>query len=167
MRGRRPDGRLDLLHAERDLIVVNKPAGLLAIPSAPGRGEHEDSVLGRARAYARHKRGRQAYAGMLHRLDRGTSGALAVALSREPRRRERLFLFVRSISKWAMSDVFAVGVYIAFLAANATDRMDAKLHGGFFWFVGYCVVSLLALQFARVDAAVNPPRAVAPSSPEP
>lgn len=83
MAGRRPDGRLDLLHAERDLIVVNKPAGLLTIPSAPGRGEHEDSVLGRARAYARHKRGRQAYAGMLHRLDRGTSGALAVALSRE------------------------------------------------------------------------------------
>jgi 23S rRNA pseudouridine1911/1915/1917 synthase len=83
MRGRRPEGRLDLLHAERDLIVVNKPAGLLAIPSAPGRGEHEDSVLGRARAYARHKRGRQAYVGMLHRLDRGTSGALAVALSSE------------------------------------------------------------------------------------
>jgi 23S rRNA pseudouridine1911/1915/1917 synthase len=40
-------------------------------------------VLGRARAYARHKHGRRAYAGMLHRLDRGTSGALAIALSRE------------------------------------------------------------------------------------
>lgn len=79
----RAGARLDLLHAERDLIVVNKPAGLLAIPSAPGRGDHEDSVLGRARVYARHKRGRQAYVGMLHRLDRGTSGALAVALSRE------------------------------------------------------------------------------------
>lgn len=80
---RRPGQKLDLLHAERDLIVVNKPAGLLAIPSAPGRGDHEDSVLGRARVYAQHKRGRQAYVGMLHRLDRGTSGALAVALSRE------------------------------------------------------------------------------------
>jgi 23S rRNA pseudouridine1911/1915/1917 synthase len=64
-------------------MVVNKPAGLLSIPSAPGRLEHEDSVLRRARAYAAHKRGRQAYAGMLHRLDRGTSGALAVALSRQ------------------------------------------------------------------------------------
>ncbi len=87
---RRAEGRLDLLHAERDLIVVNKPAGLLAIPSAPGRADHEDSVLGRARAYAQHKRGRQAYAGMLHRLDRGTSGALAVALSREVHRAGRL-----------------------------------------------------------------------------
>jgi 23S rRNA pseudouridine1911/1915/1917 synthase len=80
---RRAGARLDLLHAERDLIVVNKPAGLLAIPSAPGRADYEDSVLGRARVYAQHKRGRQAYVGMLHRLDRGTSGALAVALSRE------------------------------------------------------------------------------------
>lgn len=77
---RRPE-RLVLLHAGRDLIVVNKPAGVLAIPSAPGRAAHEDSMLARAREYARHKRGRQAYAGMLHRLDRGTSGALAIALS--------------------------------------------------------------------------------------
>jgi 23S rRNA pseudouridine1911/1915/1917 synthase len=75
--------RLILLHTEPDLIVIDKPAGLLTMPSAPGRGEHEDSVLARAREYARHKRGRQAYVGLLHRLDRGTSGALAVALGRE------------------------------------------------------------------------------------
>ena len=84
MSGRRPArARLDLLHAERDLIVVNKPAGLLTMPTAPGRAEHEDSLLARARDYARHTRGRQAYVGLLHRLDRGTSGALAIALSRE------------------------------------------------------------------------------------
>jgi 23S rRNA pseudouridine1911/1915/1917 synthase len=75
--------RLVLLHAERDLIVIDKPAGVLTMPSAPGRAEHEDSVLRRAREYARHKRGRQAYVGLLHRLDRGTSGALAIALSRD------------------------------------------------------------------------------------
>ena len=82
-RAARTHQRLILLHAERDLIVIDKPAGLLTMPSAPGRGEHEDSVLRRAREYARHKRGRQAYVGLLHRLDRGTSGALAVALSPE------------------------------------------------------------------------------------
>lgn len=87
--GRRRE-RLVLLHAERDLIVVDKPAGLLTMPSAPGRGEHEDSLLARAREYARHKRGRQAYVGLLHRLDRGTSGALAVALSPEVHTEGRL-----------------------------------------------------------------------------
>ena len=72
------------------MIVVDKPAGLLTMPSAPGRGEHEDSVLSRAREYARHKRGRQAYVGLLHRLDRGTSGAVAVALSRQAHAEGRL-----------------------------------------------------------------------------
>lgn len=89
-RGRRRPERLVLLHTEADLIVIDKPAGLLTMPSAPGRGEHEDSVLARARDYARHKRGRQAYVGLLHRLDRGTSGALAVALSRDVHAEGRL-----------------------------------------------------------------------------
>ena len=31
--------RLVLLHTERDLIVIDKPAGLLTMPSAPGRAE--------------------------------------------------------------------------------------------------------------------------------
>jgi 23S rRNA pseudouridine1911/1915/1917 synthase len=85
-----PSRRLVLLHEERDIIVIDKPAGLLTMPSAPGRGEHEDTVLLRAREYARHKRGRQAYVGLLHRLDRGTSGALAVALSRDVHAEGRL-----------------------------------------------------------------------------
>lgn len=81
--------RLDLLHEDRHIVVVNKPAGLLTIPSAPGLGGGEDTLLGRAREYARHKQGRRAYAGMLHRLDRDTSGALAIALSREAHQRGR------------------------------------------------------------------------------
>jgi 23S rRNA pseudouridine1911/1915/1917 synthase len=89
-RGRSRRDRLVLLHAEADLIVIDKPAGLLTMPSAPGRTEHEDSVLARAREYARHKRGRRAYVGLLHRLDRGTSGALAIALSPEVHAEGRL-----------------------------------------------------------------------------
>jgi 23S rRNA pseudouridine1911/1915/1917 synthase len=85
----RRDRRLDLLYADRDLVIVNKPAGLLSIPSGPGRGEYEDTLLGRAREYARHKQGRRAYAGMLHRLDRETSGALAIALTRAAHERGR------------------------------------------------------------------------------
>ena len=77
------EGACDLLYADRHILVVDKPAGLLTIPSAAGLGDREDTVLGRAREYARQKQGRRAYIGMLHRLDRGTSGALAIALSRE------------------------------------------------------------------------------------
>ncbi len=64
--------------------------------------------------------------------------------------RYRVYLFTRSISKWAMADVFAVGVFIAFLAANALDNLDAKIHSGYYYFVMYCIVSNLSFQFLYV-----------------
>jgi 23S rRNA pseudouridine1911/1915/1917 synthase len=73
----------EILHEDEHVLVLNKPAGLLTIPSSPEAAPTEDTVLRRVREYLRLKRGHQAYAGALHRLDRDTSGALAVALSRE------------------------------------------------------------------------------------
>jgi 23S rRNA pseudouridine1911/1915/1917 synthase len=73
----------DILHEDEHILVLNKPAGLLSIPSAPGRGGTEDTVLRRVREYMAFKRGHKTYVGMLHRLDRDTSGALAVALSKD------------------------------------------------------------------------------------
>jgi uncharacterized paraquat-inducible protein A len=79
-------------------------------------------------------------------------GALlaVVALLRKPVPRYRIFAFVRSISKWAMADVFAMGVYVAYLASKAAQALDAEIRVGFYYFVAYCVVSLLALQFMSV-----------------
>lgn len=65
---------------------------------------------------------------------------------RQATARQRLYLAVRSLSKWSMADVFVVGVFIAFLAAVATDNLHAILEPGFYWFVGYCLVSNLAFQ---------------------
>lgn len=65
--------------------------------------------------------------------------------------RYRLFAFVRGISKWAMADVFVVGVYIAYLSAKATDALDAQLHEGFYYFTAYCLISLLSVQVMRVE----------------
>ena len=65
--------------------------------------------------------------------------------------RYRIFAFVRGISKWAMADVFVVGVYIAYLSAKATDALDAQLHEGFYYFAAYCLISLLSVQVMHVD----------------
>lgn len=73
----------DILHEDDLIIVLNKPAGLLSIPSNPEAGSSEDTVLRRVREYLQFKRGHKSYVGMLHRLDRDTSGSLAVALSKE------------------------------------------------------------------------------------
>lgn len=71
-----------ILYEDGQVLVLDKPAGLLTIPSAPGRTD-EDTVLTRVRAYMTRRRGSAGYVGTLHRLDRDTSGALAVALTRE------------------------------------------------------------------------------------
>jgi len=73
----------DILHEDSDIIVLNKPAGLLSIPSSPHAGSSEDTVLRRVREYMEFKLGHKSYVGMLHRLDRDTSGSLAVALSKD------------------------------------------------------------------------------------
>ena len=73
--------------------------------------------------------------------------------------RYRLYLLVRSMSKWAMADVFAVGIFIAFMAGNAIDNLDARVHPGFYYFIAYCLISNLSFQFLYV-----PPPDQAPTS---
>ena len=80
-------------------------------------------------------------------------GALLVLVLvlRNPTTRTKIYYFVRSISKWAMADVFVVGVYVAYLSAKATENLDAQVEIGFYYFTAYCLVSLLALQFMTVE----------------
>lgn len=64
---------LDIIHADSEIVVVNKPGGLLAVP---GRGpDKQDCVTARARAL---------YPDMIdqpavHRLDMATSGLMVLA----------------------------------------------------------------------------------------
>ncbi len=83
----------------------------------------------------------------------------AILWVKNPVSKHRLYLFVRSVSKWAMADVFAVGIFIAFMAGNAIDNLDAKLHPGFYYFIAYCLISNLSFQFLHV-----PPPDQAPTS---
>ena len=84
------------------------------------------------------------------------AAALLVILSiRNHSARYRLYLMVRSLSKWAMADVFAVGVFIALLAARGSDNLDGTAGPGFYFFASYCLLSNLAFQFLRVEQPVN------------
>ena len=71
---------LPLLHEDDDVLVVDKPAGLLAVPTTPDAPD-EDTALARVQEYIARRRPRRPYVGVVHRLDRDTSGALAFALS--------------------------------------------------------------------------------------
>ncbi len=66
------------------------------------------------------------------------------------------------LSKWSMADVFAIGILIAFLAANSSTvenailQFDAELHSGFYWFVAYCVISNFFGQFIERELKTTP-----------
>ena len=76
---------------------------------------------------------------------------------RDEAARQRTTHFVEIIAKWSMADVFAVALFITYLAAQATQSapgtssaiiaFDASFGPGFYWFAAYCVVSLAVQQW--------------------
>jgi 23S rRNA pseudouridine1911/1915/1917 synthase len=70
---------LKLVHEDRDVLVVDKPAGLVVHPGA-GNPRHtlQNALLGFDPSLAALPR-----AGLIHRLDKDTSGLLVVARTRE------------------------------------------------------------------------------------
>ncbi len=77
---RRVRTRLAVLYEDADLVVVEKPAGLLSVPTAE---KEKDTLLSRVSLYLQHRYRRRPYVGVVHRLDRETSGALVFARTRE------------------------------------------------------------------------------------
>ena len=67
-----PTDPLDILHADHEILIVNKPAGLLSVP---GKGpELADCLIARIQDVF-------PQALLIHRLDRDTSGVMVFALT--------------------------------------------------------------------------------------
>ena len=67
-----PQDPLDILHDDHEVLLVNKPSGLLSVP---GKGEHlADCLIARVQAVF-------PQALLVHRLDRDTSGVMIFALT--------------------------------------------------------------------------------------
>jgi len=77
--GLRP--RLDILYEDRDLVAINKPAGLLSVPSPVDNKPHALGILRDQLS----RRNKPIKLWPVHRIDRDTSGVLLFATSREMR----------------------------------------------------------------------------------
>lgn len=77
--------KLDVLHHDNHLLVVNKPAGVPAVPDESG----DPSLLEEARAWvkAEYRKPGDVFLGVVHRLDRPVSGALVFARTSKAARR--------------------------------------------------------------------------------
>ena len=51
------------------------------------------------------------------------------------------YKFLNAISKWAMADVFAISILVAFLGASAMENTRANLETGFYFFTAYVLLS--------------------------
>lgn len=75
--------------------------------------------------------------------------AIAVIIPRDELR-SRLLRLNAALSKWSMSDVFVMGLLLAYLAGGAADQtgdiltMHASLGPGFYYFLAYCLFSVAA-----------------------
>jgi 23S rRNA pseudouridine1911/1915/1917 synthase len=71
--------RLRVLHEDRHVLVVDKPAGLLTLPT---QAHERETLIDRASRYLAVRHGDpRPFVGVIHRLDKDTSGALALARS--------------------------------------------------------------------------------------
>jgi uncharacterized paraquat-inducible protein A len=73
--------------------------------------------------------------------------------------RMALFRVVGAIGKWSMADVFVMGLFLAYLAGNAVAGMTAMLHQGFWYFLGYCLLSVLSAQLMKVEPETSEEKA--------
>ena len=104
---------LDVPYMYKDdaVCIINKPADLLVQPDVNGG----DSVI--TRVWAMFGKGVQGFApAAVHRLDRNTTGALAVAMSGGALRELELLFKERRIQK----------IYLAIVAGNAPESGDIK-----------------------------------------
>ena len=72
-----PTGPLDVLHCDADLLVLNKPSGLLSVPGKAAA--HADCLETRAKAAFPE-------ALLVHRLDMDTSGVMIFAMNKAAQR---------------------------------------------------------------------------------
>jgi len=86
---------LAIVHEDRDILVINKPAGLVVHPGAGNpAGTLLNALLHHAPAL-----GRLARAGIVHRLDKDTSGLMVVAKTERARQSLIAQLAERSVSR--------------------------------------------------------------------
>lgn len=73
--------------------------------------------------------------------------------------RKRYVRLLSAIGKWSMADVLVVAILLSFFVSGSDEFSDSWLGPGLYFFTGYCLLSLMAVQFIAYfgdEAAVEP-----------
>lgn len=123
---------LDIIFEDNDIIVVNKPAGMLVHPS---HAEKNGTMLNALAFYLNRNGGRNIRPGLIHRLDRETSGVIIVAKNARAHRILCLHFFRRIVKKKYVAMVDGIvrrdsDTINAPIARSAEDKRWAVVEGG-------------------------------------
>ena len=75
--------KLEITYEDNDLLVINKPAGIIM---HPGAGNHDETIVNALMFYNKDKLstiGDELRPGIVHRIDKDTSGLIVVAKNNE------------------------------------------------------------------------------------
>jgi 23S rRNA pseudouridine1911/1915/1917 synthase len=127
---RRVHTRLAVLAEDEDLVIVDKPAGLLTVPTAE---RERDTLLARVLDYLHHRYRRRPVAFVVHRIDRDTSGAVVFARNRETLHALQNLFRVHRIDREYVAivegSVTGGGVFDADMVRDAGDRRRGIARG--------------------------------------
>jgi len=77
------DFKLEIIHEDEDLLVINKPAGIIM---HPGAGNYDNTIVNALMHYNKNALstiGDELRPGIVHRIDKGTSGLIVIAKNNE------------------------------------------------------------------------------------
>ena len=77
------DFKLDIIHEDQDILVINKPAGIIM---HPGAGNYDKTIVNALIYYDKNSLsniGDELRPGIVHRIDRNTSGLVVIAKNNE------------------------------------------------------------------------------------
>lgn len=124
---------LDIIFEDDDLIVINKPAGLTV---HPGAGNHQDTL---ANALIEHTEGKLSSIngverpGIVHRLDKDTSGLMVVAKNDQAHQKLSIQLAAREIKRIYHALIWGVpkqkeGLIENYIARSKSDRTKMAVY---------------------------------------
>ena len=93
--------KAEVLHQDADLLIVNKPPGLLTLPVSDEdqASQMADTLMARVRFAVDQRQTRKPSLSFVHRLDRNTSGLLVVCRTREATRDLKAQFFAHTIER--------------------------------------------------------------------
>lgn len=57
----------------------------------------------------------------------------------------KLYKFIGGLGKFAMADVFCVGIFIAFLYTKFDSPLKANIEVGYYWFATYVILNIISV----------------------